>query len=44
MAAYIPGDIESRRDDTALVDPAEELHNDLLAPVVIDNLEFTDVV
>ena len=39
----LDGDVESRRDDTALVDSADKLDDDLARSVVIDDLEFTDV-
>ena len=32
------------RDDSDLVDPADELDDDLLAPVIIDDLKLSDVV
>jgi hypothetical protein len=37
-------DIVSGGDDSALVDSADELNHDLLASVVIDDLELTDVL
>ena len=36
-------DVEARRDDTGLVDPAVELDNDLAGAVVVDDLELADV-
>lgn len=36
-------DIESRRNDSALVNPSEQLNNDLSGSVVIDDLELSDV-
>ena len=36
-------DVESRGDDGALVDSADEFNDDLLWSVVIDNLELSDV-
>jgi len=36
-------DVEPRGDNTALVDPASKLNNDLSRPVVIDNLKFPNV-
>ncbi len=40
---YLDCNIESRRDDTALVDAAVQLNNNLSRAVVIDNLELSDV-
>jgi hypothetical protein len=37
-------DVVPGGDDSALVDTADQLDHDLLAPVVIDDLELTDVV
>lgn len=37
-------DIIVRGDDSALVNAANELNDDLLAPVVINDLELTNVV
>ena len=37
-------DVVPGGNDSALVDPAEQLDDDLLAPVVVDDLELTDVV
>ena len=36
-------DIKSWGDDTAFVDSAEQLHNDLVATVVVDQFELSDV-
>jgi hypothetical protein len=36
-------DVESRRDDAALVESAQELNHDLVGSVVIDQLELADV-
>ena len=36
-------DVEARRDDTGLVDPAVELDNNLAGAVVVDDLELADV-
>lgn len=36
-------DIESRRNDSALVYPSEQLNNDLSGSVVVDDLELSDV-
>ena len=38
------GDVESGGDDSALVDTANQVDNDLATTVVIDNLELTDVL
>mmetsp|Transcript_29150 Transcript_29150/g.43240 ORF Transcript_29150/g.43240 Transcript_29150/m.43240 type:complete len:129 (-) Transcript_29150:34-420(-) len=37
-------DVEARRDDTALVDAAEQVDADLSGAVIVDDLELTDVV
>ena len=39
----VQGDVESRGDDTGLVQSTVELDDDLAASVVIDDFEFTDV-
>eukprot|EP00322_Chrysochromulina_rotalis_P026222 CAMPEP_0115835906 /NCGR_PEP_ID=MMETSP0287-20121206/4436_1 /TAXON_ID=412157 /ORGANISM="Chrysochromulina rotalis, Strain UIO044" /LENGTH=167 /DNA_ID=CAMNT_0003289379 /DNA_START=172 /DNA_END=675 /DNA_ORIENTATION=+ len=36
-------DVKARRDDTALVNPSDQIDNDLAAAVIIDNLELTNV-
>lgn len=36
-------DVESRRDDSGLVESSVELDNDLTGSVVVDDLEVTDV-
>ena len=36
-------DVESRRDDSGLVESSVELDNDLTSSVVVDDLEVTDV-
>ena len=38
------GDVESGGDDSALVDAANQVDNDLATTVVIDNLKLTDVL
>ena len=43
LVKAVDGDVEAGRDDTALVDAAEQRHDDLAAAVVVDNLELTDV-
>ena len=37
-------DVVPRRDDSALVDAADKLNNDLFASVVINDFELSDVV
>ena len=37
------GDVEARRDDSAFVDSADEFDDDFTSPVIIDDLELTDV-
>ena len=37
------GDVEAGGDDTALVDTAGQVDDDLVATVVVDDLELTDV-
>lgn len=37
------GYIEARGDDSALVDSADELDDDLARPVVVDHLELSDI-
>ena len=37
-------DVVPGRDDSAFVDPSDKFDNDFLAPVVIDNLELSDIV
>ena len=37
-------DIIPGRDDTNLIDPADQLDHNLLAPVIIDDLKLTNVV
>ena len=39
----VDGNIEARRDHTALVDAAKKSHDDLAVAVVVDNLVLTDV-
>jgi len=39
----VEGNIEARRDNTALVDAAKEGDNDLAVAVIVDNLVLTDV-
>ena len=36
-------DVESRRDDTTLVDSSEQLDYDFATSVVVDDFEFSDV-
>jgi hypothetical protein len=36
-------DIESRRDDTALIETSRQFNDDLSGSVIVDNLEFTNV-
>lgn len=44
LLILINQDVVVGRDDSTLVDAADQLHNDLLAPVVIDDLKLTNVV
>ncbi len=37
------GDVEARADNTALVDSANEVHNELAASVVVNELELANV-
>jgi hypothetical protein len=41
--AHLHRDIEARRDDTALVQSANQFHNNLSGAVVIDDLELANV-
>ena len=40
---FLEGEVETGRDDTALVETAVEVHNDLAIASVIDDLELIDV-
>ena len=35
--------VETRRDDTALVDAADQVDDDLAGTVIVDDLEVTEV-
>ena len=37
-------DVVPRRDDSALVDAADKLNNDLFASVVVNDFKLTDIV
>ncbi len=43
LLIFVDGDIKSGGDHSALVDSTNEFHNHLLASVVIDYLEFSNV-
>ena len=39
----LEGDVEARRDDTALIQTADEVDYDLSVAVIVDDFKFTDV-
>lgn len=39
----LDGDVETGGDNTALVEAADELHNDLAGAVVVNDLELTNI-
>ena len=43
LFCVLDGNVEARADDTALVDAAVQLYDDLACAVVVDQLELTDV-
>jgi len=43
LVEAVEGDIEAGGENTALVDAAEEVHNDLAVAVVVDDFVVTDV-
>jgi hypothetical protein len=40
---FIDGNVESRRDNSALVETSIEFYNNFVGTVIIDNFEFTNV-